>query len=311
MYKDGKKAAGGAYGWARIPKEPNDPAWPMTIDCRTELASVSKTITACGLMKLWEEGKFDLDKPFWPHLKRIVPTATPEVKKITFRQLLTHKSGIHRGPYPRGTKYDALVSSVNECLNSELDFPTGSQQKYDNMNFLVLRLLIDEIAGEPYTEFVQKSIFNPIGIYNITCWGNERHPTMYYEQGNKTKPGGCWTQDYSNVAGPDCWLASARDLARYVDGVGRGVALKKETVKKMWTESLGWWPYKGKYGTYYQHGGLWNTTREGGVVTGAVAFADGTSATILINCKGYDTVGLLVRAYELGLAKPQGHAAAK
>lgn len=302
VYKDGQKVAGGAHGWARAPWEPNDPSWPMTIDCRTQLASVSKTICACGMMKLWEDGKFDLDEPFWPYLKKVVPTATPEVKKITFRQLLTHRSGINRGFRPRGGSYESLINAINQIANAPLDFPTGSKQKYDNGNFLVLRLLIEEISGEPFTEYIQKNIFDPIGIYNITCWANERHPTMYYIKDNFETPGGCWTRDNSPTAGPDSWLASARDLARYVDGINRGMALKKETVNKMWTEGLGWWPHRGKYGINYHHNGLWNTNRDGGVVTGAIAFADGTSATLLINCKGYDTIGLLIRAYERGFA---------
>lgn len=304
VYKDGKKVAGGAYGWARAPWETEDASRPMTIDSRTGIASVSKTITAAALMKLWEEGKFNLDEPFWPYLKRVIPTATPEAKKVTFRQLLTHRSGLNATARPRGRSHEALIGGVSDLMNQPADFPADSQQKYNNGNFHVVRLLVEEISGEPYSEFVQKNIFDPMDIYRITNKADDQPPTLCYEKGNFTKTGRYFPGDYSQVAGPDGWFASARDIARYIDALSQGKALKKETIQKMWQEGLGWFSHNlSKYGTYYNHNGQWNTNAEGGVILNAGHFSDGSSAAIIITCRGYNTRGVLVGAFDAGFAK--------
>ena len=74
----GKVVAKGAEGWARAPWEPDHPSVKWTLDKPMGVASVSKTITAVALLKLWEETdqKFSLDEAFWPHIKAICPEAS-------------------------------------------------------------------------------------------------------------------------------------------------------------------------------------------------------------------------------------------
>ena len=88
----GKTVASFAEGWARAPWEKTDRKVKWTIDTRMSIASVSKTVTAVALLKLWEESQgsgrpFSLDEPFWTHINRMVPDADPEVKTITIRQI--------------------------------------------------------------------------------------------------------------------------------------------------------------------------------------------------------------------------------
>jgi CubicO group peptidase (beta-lactamase class C family) len=59
------------------------------------IASISKTITAIGLMQLWEQGKFQLDAPVNEYLNAYhLKLPDPHVPPVTFRHLLTHTSGL-------------------------------------------------------------------------------------------------------------------------------------------------------------------------------------------------------------------------
>ena len=79
----GNVVAEGAEGWARAPWQPQDPSVKWTVEKPMGVASVSKTVTAVALLRLWEERdkKFSLDAPFWPHIRAICPRASAGAKR--------------------------------------------------------------------------------------------------------------------------------------------------------------------------------------------------------------------------------------
>jgi hypothetical protein len=149
VFHHGKLVAEGAEGWARLPSEPQDPSVKWTRDTIMGIASVSKTVSAVALLKLWEETghKFSLDAPFWPYIKRVCPTASAEVKRVTIRQVLTHRSG-----FPKMD--DALTPrDLEKLLNRPLAHPPGTFPEYQNNNYYIVHLLIEEIGHVPYLSF--------------------------------------------------------------------------------------------------------------------------------------------------------------
>ena len=83
MHK-GKVVLHETHGWARAPWEKHNPSVKWTLDKPMGVASVSKTVTAVGLLKLWEEKgqKFSLDGPFWPHIQAICPQASASAARL-------------------------------------------------------------------------------------------------------------------------------------------------------------------------------------------------------------------------------------
>src|SRR5947209_4632200 len=121
--------------------------------------SISKTLTAIGLMQLWEQGAFQLDDPVSQYLKAIAlePPAA-HASPIAFRHLLTHTAGLGiplrwqrntlevrpGSPIPPLSKYFA------GGLRAEV--PAGSTFSYSNRGFAVLGQLIEDISGELYVD---------------------------------------------------------------------------------------------------------------------------------------------------------------
>ena len=133
--------------------------------------SISKTLTAIGLMQLWEQGAFQLDDPVKRYLKAIsLEPPTAHDPPITFRHLLTHTAGLGiplrwqrntlearpGGPIPPLSEYFA------GGLRAEV--PAGSTFSYSNRGFAVLGQLIEDISGELYAQYMHGHVLEPLGM---------------------------------------------------------------------------------------------------------------------------------------------------
>jgi hypothetical protein len=174
VFHYGMLAAEGAEGWARLPSEPRDPSVRWTQDTIMGIASVSKTISAVALLKLWEEtGRtFALDDPFWPHIKRVCPTAGADVKRVTIREVLTHRSG-----FPKMDDDAITPRDLEKLLNRPLAHPPGTVPEYQNNNYYIVHLLIEEIGHVKYTPYVKEHVLAPMGIRHMETHSESARPT--------------------------------------------------------------------------------------------------------------------------------------
>lgn len=175
------------YGWANIEKKiPMSPA-----DTVQNIGSISKTITATAVMQLWEKKKFKLDDNVNNFLPFKVENPKFPGQKITFRQLLTHRSSIKDGPsytesYACGDPTISLKTWLQEYLvpggkfyNEKENFhlwQPGEKGKlpakpraYSNVAFGLLGYLVELISGVPFSTYCKKHIFAPLGM-NHTAW---------------------------------------------------------------------------------------------------------------------------------------------
>ena len=132
------------------------------------LASVTKIFTALAIMQLVEEGLIDLDTPISEYLTG-VEIAKPELgsSRITVRHLLSHSSGLPDVRYFR-PPYRSRSNGIN-LHGKELKVPgqvvpAGRHYRYANYGFMLLGLLVERVTGIPYREYIQKHIYNPIGM---------------------------------------------------------------------------------------------------------------------------------------------------
>lgn len=135
---------------------------------------MSKPVTALAVLKLVEEKKIDMDVDVNKYLRRwkIPENQFTLQKKVTVRELLNHTSGIgtHNGELYDPTKpLPTLIESLNgqppaKTAAVRVEAIVGSKFQYSNNGYLVLQLLIEDVTGKPFAEFVKKTVLNPLGM---------------------------------------------------------------------------------------------------------------------------------------------------
>jgi CubicO group peptidase (beta-lactamase class C family) len=141
----------------------------MTPDTPFLIASLSKSITALGIMQLVEEGKINLDTPVQTYLPWFQVADEEVSPKITIRHLLYQTSGFdERESYMRNLNAnpsdDALETSIRSLNTAELNFAPGEAFEYTNTNYDILGLLIQSVSGQSYEEYIEVNIFAPLDM---------------------------------------------------------------------------------------------------------------------------------------------------
>ena len=190
LIKDGKIALTKGYGFADVDKD--IPFTPNTI--QHEVASISKIVTATAVMKLWEQGRFQLDDPINNYLPFPVINPSYSGTAITFRMLLCHTSSIagndvdlNYGYVPPGTEqelgnflYDVLTPGAalyqpGVCYNN---YAPGTQFRYSNVGYALLGYLIQRISGMPFDQYCAQNIFQPLCMNHTWWFHNQVNPPI-------------------------------------------------------------------------------------------------------------------------------------
>jgi CubicO group peptidase (beta-lactamase class C family) len=139
----------------------------VTPDTPFLLASVSKSITATAIMQLVEAGKIQLDDPVRKYLPWF-EVSGGEGGEITVLQLLYQTSGFSEINGVRlnlkPDSPDALEAGVRSLVEQKLLFQPGNDWEYSNINYSVLGLLIQQISGQTYEDYITQHIFTPLGM---------------------------------------------------------------------------------------------------------------------------------------------------
>lgn len=143
-------------------------------------ASMSKWITALGVMHLLETKRIDLDSPVSTYLSRWqLPPSEFDNDSVTIRQLLSHTSGLIDGlgfgDYGPGEEMPSLEESLRhprassgENVQIELGRTPGSEWDYSGGGYLILQLVIEEVTGLNFSEFMETSILRPMSMSRST-----------------------------------------------------------------------------------------------------------------------------------------------
>jgi CubicO group peptidase (beta-lactamase class C family) len=153
---------------------------PMEKETLFRIASMTKPITAIGIMILADEGKLSPDDDvakYLPEFKNQMLVAergkdTVTLKKparpVKIRDLLTHTGGI--APYPPGVddvyqkRNRTLAETALAAALRPLDFEPGSKWAYCNSGIDTLGRVIEVVSGESYESFLQKRVFDQLGM---------------------------------------------------------------------------------------------------------------------------------------------------
>ncbi len=142
----------------------------MTPQTRMFIGSQSKSFTALAIAQLAEAGKVELDAPVQTYIPWFRVANEQASAQITIRHLLQHTSGLSDSGYSVVVPDDAsLEESVRLLKHARLTAPVGTRFQYFNLGYSVLGHLIEWCSGETYADYIQASIFAPLGMDSSTA----------------------------------------------------------------------------------------------------------------------------------------------
>jgi CubicO group peptidase (beta-lactamase class C family) len=159
---DGKLVYSGGGGYSDLDKK--IPATPKSM---FRIASMSKSFTAMAIMKLRDEGKLKLDDPVYLYIPEMKgQKLTTDAPEITVRNLMTHAAGFPEDN-PWGDRQLAdtdaeLIALIKKGISFSND--PGLTYEYSNLGFAMLGYIIKKITGIPYSEYIAKNIWKPLGM---------------------------------------------------------------------------------------------------------------------------------------------------
>ncbi len=211
-----------------------------TPDTLYRVGSVSKPFTALLLMILVELGLIDLDAPVQKYLPDFQPT-NKSAKKITLRQMLSHRSGVVREG-PVGNYFDdthpTLEATVRALNKTELVFEPGSTTSYSNMALATVGYLLEKTQKEPFDKLMKRKVLDPLGMKHSTFQPSAEHRKLIPKAT-------MWTYHGRDFPAPTMEMgmspagnlySSVNDQAKFLKFLfagGNGI-LKKQTLESMY-----------------------------------------------------------------------------
>lgn len=151
-----------AFGYADREKQT-----PFTKDSLFTLYSMSKPFCAMGILRLYDQGLVDLDA----HPGKYLPEVKDFDSRVTIRHLLQHTSGVPDFAPSAGyiqAYAPGYASKAREHLKIIAGCPSffapGTDGRYSNIGFFVSALIIENISGLSYPEYMRKYVFDPLGM---------------------------------------------------------------------------------------------------------------------------------------------------
>jgi CubicO group peptidase (beta-lactamase class C family) len=250
LVKGGEIVWTGAYGYADV-----ESGRALTVDTPMSVQSITKSVTAWGVMRLAEKGLIDLDAPVSQYLTSWhFPNSGYPTEKITTRQLLSHTAGMPLGDFNNTYAPDEAMPSNRSVMAREA-VPireAGAGFAYSNVGYNILEILIEDVTGQSYSEYLRSEVFLPLGMesatFTIDATATPYPPTGYDLSG---KPVPVYLYPVKASGG---LFATAHDIARFaVAGLKENPVLDSKSVEQLYQPES----YKiGIYGLVFSAYGL-------------------------------------------------------
>jgi CubicO group peptidase (beta-lactamase class C family) len=145
----------------------------VTAETVFNVGSISKSPTAWAVMQLVDQGKVDLNRPVDSYLKRWhLPASSFDNSQVTVRRLLSHTSGISNHGF-HGWDPEIPLPPIEDSLSGKTGTgevrvvaAPGSGHHYSGANYAILQLLVEEVSGEPFQDYMRANIFLPLHMSN-------------------------------------------------------------------------------------------------------------------------------------------------
>lgn len=220
---------------------------PFSKDSMFAFYSLSKPFLAIGLMKLYEEGRIDIDQ----HPGHYIPEALGFDPRVTFRYMLHHVSGLpdfdqtarFSQKYLSGCP-EQLREQLLELAGYPMVFEPGTRVMYANINMILCALAIENITGMTYEVYIEETVFTPLGMSARIDRKDLLLPcrvTGYEEKDGQIVP----------VRSCLDWMHGAGDVIGTVDDVyclNKAIKHRLLLSKESWEQILTPWPKFNSFG---------------------------------------------------------------
>ena len=198
--------------------------------------SVAKLFASTLTMQLAEQGKLRLTDPVSKHLAGL----PSEWQHITIAQLLNHASGLPEFFEAKGGKFigpATLQGAINGTKNKPLMFEPNTQTQYNQTNYLITRMLIENIYQQSYEQVVKDKILSPLGLKNTFLDLNnvpKEHLVAAYRpnSGKTLKSSEFYFPLYGSSAGSI--YSSAEDLSLFITALAQGELISQDKLLSFW-----------------------------------------------------------------------------
>ncbi|HEA21089.1 hypothetical protein LCGC14_1055060 [marine sediment metagenome] len=208
------------------------------------IASLTKSLTAAGIMKLVEDGKLTLTTPISAYLPEFMPDYS---KDITILHLLNNSSGMEanigrtdesgNGLMPEETPI-TFIELLWKFNDSKLKFEPGTGYEYNNFGYLLLAQVIEKVSGQTYADFMDQAVLRPANMKNSAV-------ATFKLAHQKAQPYlGLGMKDFQEFNSPydPSWLMGAADinsttvdLFKFMQALENGTLLTLASMNKLYT----------------------------------------------------------------------------
>lgn len=291
-------------------------------DSLFRVASLSKPVTAVAILRLVQDGKLDLSAKLMDLLDLApLPGRSPDrrLDSVTVRHLLQHLGGWDRDLTFDPTFHDSAIAEelgvslpiskadiATFMTGRPIDHLPGTTYAYCNYGYSLLGQIIERIAGESYQAYVNRQVFQPLGVVRPALgrtrpehrlMNEVRYHTQFSGQSvledcGQTVPNCYGAVNFENQDAQGAWLASAVDLVRFAstfDDPASSPVLDPASVAKMYSlpENIAPSAYTPGDG-YYACGWLVRDWRNGNRNTWHGGSQPGTSSLLARRWDGLD-----------------------
>ena len=200
---------------------------------------MTKQFTATAIMMLAEQGKLSVDDP----MTRFFPKYPMSGHVVTVHQLLNHTSGIfsYTDDPEFGSKMQRDLTPQQMCdefSKIPFDFKPGSRYHYNNSAYILLGMIIEQVTGMSYAEYIDQAIFKPLGMKQSCYLSTEPIIPKRASGYHPTPDGGFVNAPYLSMTQPyaaGSLGSTVSDLALWDKALRENRLIRAETLKQMVT----------------------------------------------------------------------------
>jgi CubicO group peptidase (beta-lactamase class C family) len=212
----------------------------ITPSSNFRLASVTKQFTAMSILLLAKNKKLSIDDP----LTKYFSSFPLYGKNIKIKDLLTHSSGL--------IDYEDLMPSSQtiqlhdtNCLQlmyntNKLYFPSGTDYKYSNTGYAILALIVEQVSGQDFANFLKDNIFKPLGMKTTVALEEGKSTVSNRVYGHSLESGKWSLTDQSltsAVLGDGGIYTNVEELSKWITALWSYKLLPKEMQERTWTRT--------------------------------------------------------------------------
>ncbi|MFD2562097.1 serine hydrolase [Aquimarina rubra] len=228
--KDGKPLYRKAFGKANL--ELDVPLKPENV---FEIGSITKQFTAVAILMLQEQGKLQIED----EITKYIPDYPTNGKKITIHHLLNHTSGIKSytgmDSFMKSARTDMTPTELIDVFKNEpMDFDPGEEFRYNNSGYILLGYIIEVITGDTYENFIEKNIFEKIGM-NSSYYGSMSELIKNRASGYKPEGDNYLNADYLSLTLPyaaGSLMSTVDDLLKWQNAISANTFIKRTSLEK-------------------------------------------------------------------------------